>query len=220
MSRRMIGPYVMTQADVECRAKVEDSIGLAYYKVDIYPCRVVALPDGKCVATEGEIFELISPGPYRIPYHAITPKREECENLLVPVCMSASHVAMSSIRMEPTYMIMGESAGIAAVQAIEQNTAVQTIDAQRYRKALLDAGQILEWNGKGYGHGASSSSQQGEWNSRQEWNKSKPDWEWLFPIIDKNKDGKISAVEYNEFQEYKKKHPDWQKRIASELPEK
>lgn len=202
MGRRMIGSYVMTQADLESKTQIDDSIGLAYYWVDIYPCRIVALPDGKHVATEGEMFEKIAPHPYRVSYKAIIPKADECTNLLVPVCLSASHVAMASIRMEPTYMVMGESAGIAAVQALEQNTAVQAIDPQRYRKALLDAGQILEWKG--------------EWDSRTEWNKSKPGFDWLFPWIDKNKDGKISEPEYLEFQTFKQKNHDWQKIIQEE----
>jgi hypothetical protein len=203
MGRRMLGPYVMTQADVESKTQLGDSIGLADYYVDIYPCRIVALPDGKHVATEGEMFEKIAPHPYRVSFRAITPKAEECTNLLVPVCLSASHVAMASIRMEPTYMILGESAGIAAVQALEQNVSVQTIDPQRYRKALLDAGQILEWNG--------------EWGSREEWNKTKPGFDWLFPWIDKNKDGKISEPEFMEFRVFKEKHRDWENLINQEL---
>ena len=206
MGRRMLGPYIMTQADVECKTQAEDSIGLGYYWVDIYPCRVVALSDGKHVATEGEMFEKIAPHPYRIPYRAITPKEDECTNLLVPVCMSASHVAMASIRMEPTYMIMGESAGIAAVQALEQNVAVQDIDPQRYRKALLDAGQVLEWKG--------------QWDSREEWNKSKPGFDWLFPWIDKNKDGKISESEFLEFRDFKQKNRDWENLIKEDLGNK
>lgn len=205
MGRRMVGPYVMTQADVECTPSVEDSIGLAEYRVDIYPCRIVAV-DAEHVATEGEMFVKVAPHPFRIPYRAITPKADECANLLVPVCMSASHVAMAAIRMEPTYMIMGESAGIAAVQALDQNIAVQAIDPQRYRKALLDAGQILEWIG--------------EWNSRAEWNKSKPGYDWLFGWIDKNKDGKISEAEYLELQAFKEKNPNWQKVIKEELRSK
>jgi hypothetical protein len=148
MGRRMIGPYVMTQADVECATSVEDSIGLAKYKVDIYPCRVVAV-DSQQVATEGEIFKEVAPHPFRVAYRAITPKADECTNLLVPVCMSASHVALAAIRMEPTYMILGESAGIAAVQALQQNVAVQAIDAGKYKTALLDAGQILDCAGYG-----------------------------------------------------------------------
>lgn len=207
MGRRMVGPYVMTQADVEGTPTVEDSIGLAKYKVDIYPCRIVAV-DAEHVATEGEMFVEIAPHPFRIPYRAITPKADECANLLVPVCMSASHVAMAAIRMEPTYMIMGESAGIAAVQALEQNVAVQAIDAGKLRKALLDAGQILI---------SKDESAQSAWNTREEWNKDKPGHEWLFPVIDKDNDGKISAAEYKEFQAFKKKHADWQILLKSGL---
>ncbi len=107
--RRMIGEYVMTQKDIQLQTDIPTPIGLGYYKVDIYPNRLVVL-DNKSLASEGEIFVLTSPGPYQIPYGAIIPKKRECENLLVPLCMSASHVAYSSIRMEATYMVMGESA--------------------------------------------------------------------------------------------------------------
>jgi len=149
MARRMRGRYVMTQHDLEHKTRIDDPIGLGYYKVDIYPCRLVATPDGK-VASEGETFVMVSPGPYQIPYRSLTPRKTECSNLIVPVCMSASHVALSSIRMEPTYMVMGESAGIAAVRALAENAAVQDIDLERYTKALKDAGQVLRWDGKGY----------------------------------------------------------------------
>ena len=83
-------------------------------------------------------------------YRSLTPKRQECGNLFIPVCMVASHVALSFIRMEPTYMIMGESAGIAAARAIEEAVDVQDIDMAAYRTALLEAGQVLEWDGTGY----------------------------------------------------------------------
>ena len=149
MARRMVGPYIMTQHDLEHLTDINDSIGLGYYKVDIYPCRLVATPDGK-VASEGETFEMISPGPYRIAYRSITPKAAECTNLLVPVCISASHVALSSIRMEPTYMILGESAGIAAARAVDEEQPVQKINLSAYQKALEAAGQVLQWDGEGY----------------------------------------------------------------------
>jgi hypothetical protein len=195
----------MTQADVECKTAVTDSIGLAFYAVDIYPCRIVALPDGKHVATEGEMFEKIAPHPYRISYSAIIPKAEECTNLLVPVCISASHVAMASIRMEPTYMVMGESAGLAAVQALEEKADVQKINPERYRQALLDAGQTLEF-----------VPPKEEWHSREEWNQTKPGFSWLFSAIDKNKDGKISSDEYRDFQAFKKKNFDWERQLRKE----
>jgi hypothetical protein len=81
---------------------------------------------------------------YRIGYDAITPQRDQCTNLLVPVCLSATHVAYGSIRMEPVFMILGHSAGVAAAQAIAQRTAVQAIDRAKLRTQLLRDGQVLE----------------------------------------------------------------------------
>lgn len=147
--RRMIGEYVMTQKDIQLQTDIPTSIGLGYYKVDIYPNRLVVL-DNKTLASEGNMFVLTSPGPYQIPYGAIIPKKKECENLLVPLCMSASHVAYSSIRMEATYMVIGESAGIAAALAIKENKAVQTINRNELTAMLQKYGQILKWDGKGY----------------------------------------------------------------------
>jgi len=150
--RRMVGEYVMTQRDIQLQAKPETPIGLGFYKVDIYPNRLVVLDDGT-LAEEGDVFELLSPGPYQIPYGALIPKKSECENLLVPLCVSASHVAYSSIRMEATYMVMGESAGIAAALALESGKAVQDIDRKELTKRLKQYGQILEWDGYGYQFG-------------------------------------------------------------------
>lgn len=149
MARRMVGEYVMTQHDLMLQTDIKHPIGLGYYMVDIYPCRLIATPDNK-VATEGEAAIMVSPGPYQIPYEALIPKKNECTNLLVPVCMSATHVALSSIRMEPTYMIMGEATGIAAVRALNENKAVQDINMGTLKEALLDAGMVLEWDGTGY----------------------------------------------------------------------
>lgn len=168
MARRMVGRYVVTQHDLMCQTRIDDPIGLAYYKVDIYPCRLVATPDGK-VASEGEAFIMVSPGPYPIAYRSLTPKKAECGNLLVPVCISASHVALSSIRMEPSYMIMGESAGIAAVRAIDEDKCVQDISPPAYRKALLAAGQVLEWDGTGYNNG-----KKGWWTDHPQDYKKRP----------------------------------------------
>ncbi len=117
---------------------------------------------------------------------------------------------MTSIRMEPVWITLGLSAGIAAAHALAEKTAVQIIDLARYRKALLEAGQILEWDGIG----------QGEWNSKEQWNQDKPGYEWLFPAIDKDKDGRISSAEYREFQAFKQKYPDWQKLLRTEPKER
>jgi hypothetical protein len=147
--RRMVGEYVMTQQDLQLQTDPPTPICLGYYKVDIYPNRIVVLDDGT-LAHEGNVWSLASPGPYQIPYGAIIPKKEECNNLLVPWCMSASHIAYSSIRMEATYMVMGESAGIAAALALKSDKAVQDIDRNELTSMLIKYDQILEWDGKGY----------------------------------------------------------------------
>ncbi len=147
--RRMIGEYVMTQKDIQLQTDVPTPIGMGYYKVDIYPTRLGVDKDGTLVQ-EGDVFETISPGPYQIPYGAIIPRRKEIRNLLVPMMMSATHVAYASIRMEGTYMVMGESAGIAAALAIESNKAVQDIDRKELTRRLLAYGQELQWDGTGF----------------------------------------------------------------------
>ena len=133
LARRMRGRYTMTQHDLMHQVEVHDAIGLGYGwlgMVDICPCRLVATRDGR-VASEGEVFVRVSPGPYPIPYRAITPHEREFANLLVPVCLSGTHVALASVRVEPTYMVLGESAGIAALRALEEQVSVQAIDGAR-----------------------------------------------------------------------------------------
>lgn len=147
--RRMKGEYIMTQHDMQLQTNQPTPVCLGYYKIDIYPNRLVVLDNGT-LAHEGNIWAHVSPGPYQIPYGAIIPKKEDCKNLLVPLCMSASHIAYSSIRMEATYMVMGESAGIAAALAIRKNKAVQDIDRDVLTSRLIKYGQKLEWDGKGY----------------------------------------------------------------------
>ena len=147
--RRMIGEYVMTQQDIQLQTDVPTPIGMGYYKIDIYPCRL-AINEEETLVQEGDVFTLASPGPYQIPYGAIIPQKSEIKNLLVPMMMSATHVAYSSIRMEATYMIMGESAGIAAALAIKSNKVVQEIDREELTSYLKKYGQELEWDGTGF----------------------------------------------------------------------
>ncbi len=147
--RRMIGEYIMTQKDMQLQTNPPTPICLGYYKIDIYPNRLVVLEDGT-LAHEGNIWSHVSPGPYKIPYGAIIPEKEDCTNLLVPLCMSATHIAYSSIRMEATYMVMGESAGIAAALALKENKGVQEINRDELTSMVKKYGQILEWDGKGY----------------------------------------------------------------------
>ena len=149
VSRRLIGRYTITEHDVYNRTQVNDPIGLAQYGIDTYPSRRIWLEqDGQIyVALEGEMFIGGDKGPtnvpYPIPYRAITPLKHECTNLLVPVCFSATHVGYSSARMEPVFMICGESSGLAAVQAIDEDVAVQDINMERYQKKLKEAKQVL-----------------------------------------------------------------------------
>lgn len=147
--RRLIGEYVITQHDIQLQTDVPTPIGMGYYKIDIYPTRLAVNEDGVLVQ-EGDVFVLASPGPYQIPYGAIIPKKGEVKNLLVPMMMSATHVAYSSIRMEGTYMVMGEASGIAASLAIKSNKAVQDIDRSKLTSMLKKYGQELEWDGTGF----------------------------------------------------------------------
>lgn len=116
-------------------------MGLGAYATDSHHVRRLVTPDGK-VRNEGDIQERVSP--YRISSRSIRPRREECTNLLVPICLSASHIAYGSIRMEPVFMVPGESAATAAV-AIEAGVAVQDVSYDRLRERLLADGQVLEW---------------------------------------------------------------------------
>ncbi|MES2594900.1 MAG: FAD-dependent oxidoreductase [Verrucomicrobiota bacterium] len=152
ISRRMMGSYVLTHADVLNRTEADDSVGLALYGVDIYPVRRYAARDPKTgemgVAVEGNMFIGGAKGtgqPYPIPYRSIIPKAEDCTNLIVPICFSSSYIAYASARMEPVFCVLGESAGVAAVQAINAGTSVQQIDKAALRARLLDRGQVLSW---------------------------------------------------------------------------
>ena len=121
----MIGEYVMTEADCSGTRKAEDSVGLGSYGIDSHIVQRYVTAQGWAY-NEGGLGGRV-PQPYAISYRALVPQREQCGNLLVPVCCSASHVAYGSIRMEPVYMILGQSAGTAAVLALEGGVAVQDV---------------------------------------------------------------------------------------------
>ena len=147
-ARRMVGAYVMRQRDLQAERTKTDSIGMGSYNSDSHhvqriPADNSAHWDADIPATLNEGDMQVSVRPYEISYKCLTPKSGECTNLLVPVCFSASHVAYSSMRMEPQYMIMGQTAGLAATMAIASNTPVQTIDIARLRATLRDRGQVL-----------------------------------------------------------------------------
>jgi sugar phosphate isomerase/epimerase len=140
--RRMISDYVMTEHDCTGAVVAEDPVGLASYTMDSHHTSRVLI-DGKPQA-EGCI-EKKTPQPYPISYRAIVPREAECANLLVPVCLSSTHVAYGSIRMEPVFMLLGQSAATAAAQAIDAGVSVQKIDYARLRERLLADRQELEW---------------------------------------------------------------------------
>lgn len=141
-ARRMISDYVMTENNCRSSLALPDAIGLAAYTMDSHNCRRI-VRDGR-VENEGDV-QVGGFPPYQISYRAIVPKASQCENLLVPVCLSSSHIAYGSIRMEPVFMVLGQSAATAAALAIEQNVSVQQVPYPELRRRLLAEGQVLEW---------------------------------------------------------------------------
>ncbi len=142
-ARRMIGNFVMTEHHCSGSRVVEDSVGLGCYAMDSHVTQRYVDSAG-WVRNEGNIGGRV-PAPYPISYRALIPRSEHSENLLVPVCCSASHVAYGSIRMEPVYMILGQSAATAACLAIDQRSSVQAVEYQQLRNRLLADQQRLVW---------------------------------------------------------------------------
>ncbi len=126
-ARRMVGEYVMSQKDIQTELTKPDPIGMGSYNSDSHNVQRRPTADGTAVENEGDMQVRVSP--YQIPYRVMLPKRTQATNLLVPVCFSATHVAYSTLRMEPQYMIIGQAAGVAAKMAIDRNVAVQDVDA-------------------------------------------------------------------------------------------
>ena len=149
--RRMVSDYVMTEHNCRGQTVAEDSIGLAEYNMDSHHChRFVATVTDRAtgreraiVRNEGDV-EAPPAGPYPVAYRSIVPKSAECQNLLVPVCLSCSHIAYGSIRMEPVFMVLGQSAGTAAAMAIDANEPVQKVDYTALRARLLADRQMLD----------------------------------------------------------------------------
>lgn len=144
-ARRMVGEYVATQDDCEGRAVVNDGVAMAAYQMDSHNCqRIVITENGRdMVKNEGNV-EIGGGLPYPISYRSITPKRSECTNLLVPVCLSASHIAYGSIRMEPVFMVLGQVAAVAVAEAMANGYCdVQQVDSRRIC-AAIDADPYLD----------------------------------------------------------------------------
>ncbi len=140
-ARRMTGEHVMTQADIMDRRTKNDSVGLGSYTTDSHHVQRIVREDGSAL-NEGDF--QVGVQPYAIPYRSLTPKAAECENLLVPVCCSASHVAYGTIRMEPVYMILGQASGVAAALAAEAKVPVQKVWVDRLRARLKNQKAVLD----------------------------------------------------------------------------
>ena len=143
-ARRMIGSMVMTEHEVLGKREVPKPVGMGSYTLDSHNIQRYVKPDG-FVQNEGDI-GVHPPHPYQVSYDALIPKKGECDNLLVPVCVSSSHIAFGSIRMEPVFMILGQSAATAAVVAINTKVPVQNVDYSTLRGILENAGQVLSLN--------------------------------------------------------------------------
>lgn len=145
-ARRMVADFVVAEPHLRRQKPTPDPVGMGSYNMDSHHVQRYVAHDeaGRAYArNEGDI--QVSPGgPYPVSYRAIVPKVGECENLLVPVAMSASHIAYGSIRMEPVFMILGQSAATAAALAIDGGVPVQQLPYERLRERLLADGQVLE----------------------------------------------------------------------------
>jgi len=139
-ARRMVGAYVMTENELRKKRPTPDSMGMGSYAIDSHNVQGYITPEG-FVQNEGDI-SVSTGGPYQIAYGALVPKRGESDNLLVPVCVSSSHIAYGSIRMEPAFMILGQS---AATIAIDAKIPVQDVPYAKLREQLLKDGQVLDF---------------------------------------------------------------------------
>lgn len=147
--RRMRGEMIFTQNDIQKYPKKSNSICVSSFPIDSHDCQRIALNNGQ-VVNEGMMYLGHEPGtlhgtPHQVPYEAILPKKQQCSNLIVPVALSATHVAYSSIRVEPTWMTLGHSAGIAAALSASGKCAVQDLNYAKLSKSLISQKQILDF---------------------------------------------------------------------------
>jgi hypothetical protein len=143
-ARRMISDLVMTEKHCRAQEVAGDSVGLAAYNMDSHNCQRI-VKNGRA-ENEGDV-QVPPMKPYPISYRSIVPRAGECENLFVPICMAASHIAYGSIRMEPVFMILGQSSATAAAMAIDASLPVQKVDYAALRARLLADKQVLDWTG-------------------------------------------------------------------------
>lgn len=143
-ARRMVGAYVTTENEVLGKVNVPDPVGMGSYTLDSHNVQRFVTEEG-FVQNEGDVGVKPSKS-YHIAYGSIIPVKEECENLLVPICVSSSHIAFGSIRMEPVFMILGQSAAAAAVMAIDNKTSVQDVPYEQLKQVSLSRNQVLKVN--------------------------------------------------------------------------
>ncbi len=140
-ARRMLSDFVMTERVCRHLETAADSVGLGAYNMDSHNCRRIVRD--RIAHNEGDV--QVGVKPYPISYRSIVPKEADCQNLFVPICLSATHIAYGSIRMEPVFMILGESSATAASIAIDAGISVQKVDYAKLREQLVKEGQVLEW---------------------------------------------------------------------------
>jgi hypothetical protein len=141
-ARRMIGEFVMTQKHCEGIQIVPDGIGMAAYGMDSHNTQRYVTSE-RFVSNEGNV-EAHVKAPFPISYRSVIPKKEECSNLLVPICLSATHIAFGSIRMEPVFMVLGQSTAVIASLAIDKDKCVQEVEYNEIRNKLIKLGQVLD----------------------------------------------------------------------------
>ncbi|WP_240928160.1 FAD-dependent oxidoreductase [Thalassoroseus pseudoceratinae] len=147
-SRRMKGLYVISQRDILETTEKDDPIAISSFPIDSHDCQRIALESGG-VINEGTIYPVRRKNPkqgyaYHVPYRSILPKPDQCENLLVPIALSCTHVGISSLRIEGAWMVIGQGAGVAAALAADREVSVQELEYAQLRKRLLAQGQVLE----------------------------------------------------------------------------
>ncbi len=227
--RRMKGRYILTQADVTDHRQKEDVIHIGSHFIDSHHVTRYAV-DREHFINEGRIWQKGTT--FDIPYRAITPKAKECVNLLSPVCVSASNVAFCAIRLEPTWMHLGEVSGLAATMAIDSGRTVQEIDVKKLQEGVKEAGIPLDLPvadppavkttpAEGSAEWVNDFFRQTDTDrngtvSKPEWLRTRAQYDWLFSFIDKNSDGQISRDEYVAFQAYKKSHSNWRAVVKKE----
>ncbi|WP_309722338.1 FAD-dependent oxidoreductase [Armatimonas sp.] len=146
-SRRMRGMYMLSQRDILDSPQKDDPIAVSSFPIDSHDCQRIALIDGG-VINEGTILPVRVPGTglgyaYHVPYRSVLPQATQCTNLLVPIALSSTHVAMSSLRIEGAWMAIGQGAGVAAALSAKRNVAVQNLPYPVLRERLLAQGQVL-----------------------------------------------------------------------------